>query len=256
MENYNIQNADTLKVTAIRDNFGYVRFDAILASSADMTYVLAEKLSAYVSSDASASISTETSSTSSDEHASIEAMLVDSLMVRSPFKAMIQDLSVMPYDVAVISYCYSQSPQLVVNEQYAGYEDAVKAFSKNVNAYTDIVKAETKNWQDISIYADKIGYKTINPDCCANCKYGELSKDGRCMHERAKLVCTNSKLFILGGVFNPDWIPALDYPMPPFPEPHVHERGFGYSDCRHSFNKLQPEVQPNGICNSFEKRNK
>ena len=87
-------------------------------------------------------------------------------------------------------------------------DDASKCYFENVKEYSLIAKVETKHYQDIRIYAEKIGYHRTEK-CCANCRWchrkmtGEptraIVRDDKFMPNPRQierpLVCLNYKLF-------------------------------------------------------------
>jgi hypothetical protein len=58
-----------------------------------------------------------------------------------------------------------------MGETYATLLFAEIGFAKCVKNYTFLVKAESKPIDNIKIYADKIKYRKIDPDCCMNCLF-------------------------------------------------------------------------------------
>ena len=127
------------------------------------------------------------------------------------------------------------------SELFSKLEDATRCYDDNVKEYSLIAKVETKHYQDIKIYAEKIGYHKVE-ECCATCRWchkkmhqephevtirhDKFMPDPK-KHEN-RLVCTNYKLFAkrLTDIERPDF-DAL---------------------------RIQPEVRPDCICNHFEKR--
>lgn len=121
-------------------------------------------------------------------------------------------------------------------------EDATRCYDENVREYSLIAKVETRHFQDIRIYAEKIGYHRVEK-CCANCRWCQLKKNDfmnrvtfrqdKFMHDprvdrRQVAVCTNFKLFTKR---------TTDLDKPDF-------------DC----GRIQPEVDLGCVCDSFEKR--
>ena len=94
------------------------------------------------------------------------------------------------------------------SELFMKLEDASRCYVDNVKEYSLIAKVETKHYQDIKIYAEKIGYHRVEK-CCANCRWchrkmsGEpkpfLVRKDKFMpeprHCKEQVVCTNYKIF-------------------------------------------------------------
>lgn len=98
--------------------------------------------------------------------------------------------------------------------------EATRCYDENVREYSLIAKVETKHYQDIKIYAEKIGYHEVE-ECCANCRWchkephkgpqptsirnDKLLRELKSMHQ--KLVCHNYKLFAkrVNDVERPDF---------------------------------------------------
>ena len=51
------------------------------------------------------------------------------------------------------------------------YNKAQNDFDTCVQRYDALLKAETKDFRDIDIYAEKIGYVDTTPECCRFCKW-------------------------------------------------------------------------------------
>lgn len=84
--------------------------------------------------------------------------------------------------------------------KFDSLRDAEKQFNRDVRNYSFIVKAESKPVDDIWVYADKIEYRKIDPDCCFNCEFCNREYD-RCRtahhhpYARYSLVCENPENF-------------------------------------------------------------
>lgn len=107
------------------------------------------------------------------------------------------------YRISVESYCYGMQPIVVLTEFRRTFDEAKAYYAKCVDNYRALVLAETKNFEDIGIYAERIGYRKISPECCATCKYSQECPDRgpsdirRRRHPRLR--CMNSKLFKAQG---------------------------------------------------------
>lgn len=158
------------------------------------------------------------------------------------------------YEVSTTSFMFNNEERTIfTSEQFASLRDAQKCYENNVKQYSMIARIETKHYEDIEIYADKIGYRRVD-ECCANCRwcqpkpfredkdcslepvdgFGRRRPDGWPVprvpghHGRKRVVCTNYKLFAkrLSDIDDPDFDQA----------------------------KIRPEVDPGCVCNAFEKK--
>ena len=85
------------------------------------------------------------------------------------------------YEVEVVN-CFSAPNPLVIVHRPSPGEEAINTaeaaqqiFDSYVTAYTNLVKAETKDFQDICTYKEEIGYTMTKPECCATCKWSRLA---------------------------------------------------------------------------------
>lgn len=143
------------------------------------------------------------------------------------------------YQVEVMSYCYGPDPLVLVSKTFDDHRVALSFFKQNVAIYTDLVKVETRHYQDIEIYRDRIDYKIA--DCCASCKWAMKNPDPR---SRKRIVCGNEDLFKLP---RPDFNPE----EPVESDKRMYDINHGHGDCRHSFQPVFPEVNSSGICKAF-----
>lgn len=148
------------------------------------------------------------------------------------------------YQVDVVSYCYGTEPLILVSKFFEDYRGAIAFFKQNVAIYSDLVKVETRHYQDIEIYKDKIGYKVA--DCCATCQWAKKNPDP---HARRRFVCCNEDLFIPP---KPEFEPEAPAGHPE----RVHDAYHKHHECRHTFQPVYPEVDTCGICSAFKKFNK
>ena len=128
------------------------------------------------------------------------------------------------------------------SELFLNLDHASRCYEENVREYSMIAKVETRHFQDIKIYAEKIGYHRVE-ECCANCRWCQLKKTSKkdknlvridkFMHDPHQVrcqvaVCTNYKLFAkrLPDVEKPDF----------------------------NMTRIQPEVDLGCVCSNFEKR--
>ena len=157
----------------------------------------------------------------------------------------------MNYAVQVISYAYNRvEGTVIVNDLFAERKPAFEYYNRMVDLYSKLSKAETRNYQDIDIYARKIGYKVIDPDRCANCKYALRNPESykpRPHHEHFhyhkplyRYFCMNEKLYVIDEIEN-----ETNCRKPKFPiHPEVSEVGI----CDH-YERLEPP------CHRLENRN-
>ena len=132
--------------------------------------------------------------------------------------------------VSVYSLCYSLDPYKILEETFNEPSDAYCFYNKCIENYKHIVQVETKDFQDIAIYAEKINYHKIDPDCCLNCRFCHND------HTGIHLECHNRNNF----VFEPGC-------------PHDHNHNYYHTD---EFLRIFPKVHNNGICDNYKRRNK
>ena len=122
----------------------------------------------------------------------------------------------MLYEIVVTNYFTSPDKEPLVimtvpeegsSETITDYDEAVGIYNDLVKKYAALVKAETRDMQDIDIFKEKIGYEITCPKCCATCKYCNVyvDKDRKIEDrslpwrpkkrpfERTILECTNPK---------------------------------------------------------------
>ena len=114
------------------------------------------------------------------------------------------------YQVTVVSYCCKDEDQPITlfEQTFNDYEEAVNKLNELVEQYRVLINAETKGWQDITAYADRINFRTIDPDCCKNCMWAkpvpysdQLFSDWRRHHSR--MVCANPEVVKYESDFHP-----------------------------------------------------
>lgn len=81
--------------------------------------------------------------------------------------------------------CFSAAGELIVVERpdpatgEAPIRDgatAEKLFHEYVCAYRSLVRAETRDFQDLEVCREQAGYQNVQPECCATCKWCERNK--------------------------------------------------------------------------------
>ena len=81
------------------------------------------------------------------------------------------------YQVQVVNYFYGPEPLIIFEapeEDDPPIKDvkvATAIYEQCVKNYSSLVKAETRDFQDIDIYKEKIGYRETCPECCMTCKW-------------------------------------------------------------------------------------
>lgn len=154
------------------------------------------------------------------------------------------------YRVNVTGYGPDGETYDLRDEEFDVYEDAVRHYETAIREYEYIVKTQTKDFQNIQVYAERINYRRICPNCCATCRYGmptaqeSLFDDWRRIY-KGKRVCTNSKLFHIPRPYDHEFH-CENRPMPP-PFPHRHRDMSPPPEIR-------PVVDADGICDGYEPR--
>lgn len=130
------------------------------------------------------------------------------------------------------------------------YDYALKLYDDYVRTYTQLIKAETKDFQDIELYKEQIGYKIIAPSCCLTCKWCKK----HCFDIESKvgafgrLECWNPKCC---KAYNFD----SEHRHQPFNE-HCHDPKCydpNYFERKHMIIDIHPNVDMFGICDNYEK---
>lgn len=175
------------------------------------------------------------------------------------------------FQVRVIN-CLSTQPQpMSTFPENNGWSDdyhyVLKMFHICVQRYDSLVKAETQDFDNVDLYASKVGYKVICPCCCLFCKWhcpenlqkedpynscyaGDMPQSVPCM-----LRC-----------FNPDNVKKFSF-VPNMP--HVDKKWWMHSHdgwqklpwmdhapiddwADHKLDPIYPKVSPFGQCKAFE----
>lgn len=123
------------------------------------------------------------------------------------------------------------------------YEKAISCYNQQVQFYTSLVKAETRDFQDIDIFKDKIDYKIADLSCCATCEFSKQIDHCHCFNEYhvdwrqhmhkefKKLECWNKE--------NSD---EYNFDLKPY-NCHAHKLD------------IHPSVDEFGICKNFKLKN-
>ena len=150
------------------------------------------------------------------------------------------------FQVEVWSFCYSKEPLILVSKEFEKFEEADMFYHENIQIYVELCKAETRHYQDIHLYADKINYRPINYKCCENCKWCHKEANCNCHAHHPKpsrCECMNDKLFIADSIYDPAYDPIHHAKT----GPHVYER--------FNFMPIHPEVEPTCVCDYWESKN-
>lgn len=147
------------------------------------------------------------------------------------------------------------------------YEVAGKTFDECVKRYASLVDAEMRDFRDIDVYSEKIGYEVQKVECCETCKWclKEYEHNGACP-EHVKPKCLRCGSPMNEQVFSY----ALQFPQFPHCKPfhgwrklpwqdakdiHLDEKKFGASWDPTMFPLiLFPKVDPLGKCDNYAPR--
>jgi len=104
------------------------------------------------------------------------------------------------YEIQVVNCFYSQYPIVILDKPEKGeadildYDYALNFYKACVKNYSDLVRAEVRDFQDITIYKEIIGYEETCPKCCMTCKhcsYNEPKGDNYIHGVTWKFYCKN-----------------------------------------------------------------
>lgn len=149
-----------------------------------------------------------------------------------------------PDDLIIVSRPDDREP-LIFDRNYAK-----KLYDDYVKSYSNLVKAETRDLQDMSVYADKVGYTLTCPKCCVTCKWAcrRVVKNGHydwTHKSTGRLECRNplnQKEYQL---------PNIESNKQPYPvctqPPYCNKDGSTPV-------VLYPKVQAFGLCYNYQKR--
>ena len=149
------------------------------------------------------------------------------------------------------------------------YSYALSFYNECVKKYSDLVKAEVKDFQDISIYKEKIGYEVTCPACCMTCKWASMNKTQTdfIFGVSRKMVCMNPDncLEYLGrdpeedkknfmyfhrcfplSPSNPDQCCDIESQW----QHHQHK----FHGCQNEHIVIRPKIEPLGVCKRYFKR--
>ena len=176
-------------------------------------------------------------------------------------------------------YCFLQTPRniqndngdegdqtidLVVKWPEVGYEmdygKAKKQFDTCVQQYRALVKAECKDFRDVDIYAEKMGYHD-NVKCCATCRWSMRCRKNECSNfKNPSLEChspkTQAALYYIDDkpLFNNKHANRYHSAWQKLPwQTEVPQYGWMAVDD-YVPNRFWPHVEPTGVCNNYEAR--
>lgn len=199
------------KTAEIRDNFGFDRFKVYLYSSEEQV-VLAED------ANNEAGANTDTASPDNGSKKSVGwRVTVTALLPTDKWE------------------------QIFDSELFQALADATKCYDENVREYSLIAKVESQHYQDIKIYAEKIGYRKVE-ECCGNCRWCHKKMTG----EPDKMIVRNDK-FMSDPKLMPPKLVCLNYKL--FAKRITDVEAPDFDQLR-----VQPEIDPGCVCDHFEKR--
>lgn len=156
------------------------------------------------------------------------------------------------YQIQVINYFGIPEPIIIVDRpEYDerpihDYKYAISIYNEYVKSYSNLVKAENRDHQDIDVYKENIGYKKTLPECCSTCKWCRRRK---LPYEYIygvsdKLECTNP---LNCKQFEHDIVREHD----PYRERIESEFGHRLQPEDYSHNIIYPDVDPFGKCDHY-----
>lgn len=176
----------------------------------------------------------------------------------------------MNYTIEVVNYTVKDpvtgeiTPLIILTIPDAGsvkpltdFKKAMKIYDDCVQKYTSLVKASTRELQDIDVFKDKIGYKCASSlSCCATCEF---------LHKHRKITSHAQLSGDVNEILDLDfecWNPEntieynfdVDVDMRKYPFEHLH--GHLYRDEEHHKAVLKPAVKMLCICDNFKARPK
>ena len=153
------------------------------------------------------------------------------------------------YQVQVVNYFYGPEPLIIFEAPDVDQPPikdiniANKIYADCVRNYTALVKAETRDFQDIDVYKERIEYRETCPECCATCRWCKsglksimLDRKLRCINPKNRLEYKNDTL-------------PYEYQREHFENLHGHK----VMPDDHSVLDITPKVMPFGICKNYEK---
>lgn len=85
------------------------------------------------------------------------------------------------YEVQVVNQFSTTEPLIILtipekgsDEVIFDYNIANEIYKDCIKQYTSLVKAETRDFQDIDIYKEQLNYHLTTPKCCKTCKWSRI----------------------------------------------------------------------------------
>lgn len=169
--------------------------------------------------------------------------------------------------VTVVAYVYGSENGLDIlrinrkdNRPVSDYKWIQEQFDKCVRNYSDLVKAEVRDLQDISVYKDRIGYRLVKPECCATCRFAKRAcfKDDFRLGQSGRIECHNPKngerySYDMAEFDNPRRRRPHDgmWQRLPWQRPGENRPPPGPPPCPGT---IFPIVEWNGLCDGYEER--
>lgn len=168
------------------------------------------------------------------------------------------------YQVTVVSYCCKGDDQPIVlfQKEYDKYEEADAQFELLKQQYRSLINVETRASQDVRIYAERINYKIVDPDCCRNCIWSQvLPRDQQLFNDwkkhKNKRVCMNPEVNKIKNDFEPRDPMHRKDPQHPYADKTFHDHYHHFAkECEHFDISLAPYTQDDGICDNYRRDNK
>ena len=165
--------------------------------------------------------------------------------------------------VTVVSFCCNGKDRdntiILYEERFEGFDEALKKFNELIEQYRVLLNAETKGWQDITAYSEKINFRKIDPDCCRNCIWAkplphqqQLFSDWKKHHTR--LVCMNPEIAKIENDFQPREPDHQIDPRHPYADRrHRNNDHFYHEERKHFDLDLSPYTYSDGICDCYQR---
>lgn len=160
------------------------------------------------------------------------------------------------YKIQVVNCFYGEEHLIILTVPEEGeaeltdYGKAVAIYQHYVKVYTSLVKAETRDLQDMDIYSIKVNYHHTCPKCCATCRWCKkrpMKKDF-VFGVTGKLECHNPKNF---AEFDYDLDRRSGHDVPGIWNHPKH-----YDDHVRTRIDMHPNVTAFGVCDNYETQKK
>ena len=130
------------------------------------------------------------------------------------------------------------------------YNEAIKLFTKYVQLYENLIRAETRDCQSIEVFKEKFEYEVTCPECCDTCKFAKYPhyNHNRCYNPLANLECTNPKNQFTYNEEETCHEYCHEHQIPHHDNKPIHKEHINY------IFKINPKVARYGHCKNYEKR--